>query len=237
VYLKLLILLGLLLCLQHDCRQTGTAAGNTPLPAATPVKEMKTVIEKDDLAKRLELIEPSVAAIVRDTSSTLDEMTAQFLTTGHIYRVEKFAPTRMIIHYIGVDEKGYTALLTGDPQKFVEFAEVVQVRLDRNETRVEFGKAYLDIGLAGSERLQVLNSISEIKARPNLKEAELAKFAEFNNKFEKVIRPASCLDNKCSYYAIYGQDLVLFELEISTTGQVEKKMAVLESNLLIPYSM
>lgn len=233
--MKFVYLMAMSFALIDGCGKSPAAISNSPLAAPTPQKERKIVMEKEELAGLLESSHPDIAAIVRDPASKIEPF-GPTLPLGAVYRVSKFAPTRMIIHYVGVVSQGDAIVLTGDADAFARFASKSGVSLTRSEDKLEYGRAYLTIA-NGSKRLQILNSIDDIKPRPGLNEAQTAQFQQFVAKYSSRIEAPSCIGSSCNYYVIQGQDLVLASLTIDADGTVRPDGSILESNLLIPYAM
>lgn len=202
----------------------------------TPAKEKKIEMERESLAKLVDKADPVVAAFVRDPAASIETYDLS-VGNGLIYRISKFAPTRMLINYIGVVDGKEAIVLTGNADSFVRFAYEARAMLGRSEERLEYGRAYLLIAVAGSKRLQILDSIDSVKPRPNLNEQQVEAFRKFQDKFADTVKPAFCDGEHCKYFAIAGQDLVLFDLTINSTGAVNVDKKVLEPALLIPYAM
>ncbi len=233
--MKLLCLIALYFTLIDGCGNSTATISNSPLAAPTPPKERKIVMEKEALAALLEATNPEIANIVRDPASKVEPF-GPSLPLGVVYRVSKFAPTRMIVHFIGVVSQGDAIVLTGEPRKYAEFAERCGISVNRSEDKLEYGRAYLAIS-AGSKRLQILNSVDDIKPRPGLDESQTAQFQDFVAKYSSKIIAPSCNGSACFFYAISGQDLVLIQLTVETNEAIMPDISVFESNLLIPYAL
>lgn len=202
----------------------------------TPAKEKKIEMEREALAKLVDKADPVVAAFVRDPASSIETYDLS-VGNGSIYRISKFAPTRMLINYIGVVDGKEAIVLTGNADSFVRFAHEARAMLGRSEERIEYGRAYLLIAVAGSKRLQILDSINSVKPRPMLNEQQTETFRRFQEQYEGIVKPPSCAGDHCTFYVVSGQDLALVDLTISATGEVKMDKRVLEPDLLIPYAM
>ncbi len=192
-------------------------------------------MEKEALAALLEATNPDIAKIIRDPASKIEPF-GPSLSLGAVYRVSKFAPTRMIVHYIGVVSQGDAIVLTGDAKKYAEFAERCGISVNRSEDKLEYGRAYLTIS-AGSKRLQILNSVEDIRPRPGLNESQNVQFQELVAKYSSKITAPSCNGTACFFYAISGQDLVLIQLSVESNGPIRPDISVFEADLLIPYAI
>lgn len=57
-------------------------------------------------------------------------------------------------------------------------------------------------------------------------------------KFKEVIKAPECVDKKCLFFVVKGQDLFELELLIHEDGKIQVvKETLLESDLLIPYAL
>lgn len=234
--MKFLILLIVGLVFGDGCGRPFTAMESLEVPTETPAKEKKIAMEKEVLANMLDQSNKEIANLVRDPASKLESYGPK-IGNGTIVRVSKFAPTRMIVHFVGVVSGEEAIVLTGDKEAFVNFAQRSKTMLNRAEDRIAYGSEFLSIAVAGGNRLRILESVSSIKSRPALNNAQSAMFAEFVAKYTGVIKPPACSGEVCNYYAISGQDLVLFELTVSASGSVKIDETVLEKDILIPYAM
>lgn len=204
-------------------------------PSATPKSEKK--MDKQKLAEKIKPIDETVSAIILDQTSKLEQISTPFLKSGGIYKVSKFAPTRPLQIYIGEVEPDYATIIAGDQEKYFDFIRRAGLIADNNETRIEYFKNYLEIMHAG-KRLQIVSRVSEIQQRPNLDDSQKAKFAEFQQKFEKVISAPKRNDaGSYDVYAVKGQNLVKFTMALKEDKTIEIKETVLEENLLIPYAL
>lgn len=244
--MKIFFIISLCVFVLLECEGKANSAGNAlpkaetnikPTPAiaaATPKSEKK--MDKQQLAKRVEPIDSAVSAIILDEKSQLQQINAPFLKNGVIHKVSKFAPTRRIEIFIGTVEPDFTSLI-GDAKKYFEFIRKSGLIDSSDELRVAYLVNFLEITNSG-KRLQILNSVDEIKQRPNLNDAQKNQFEEFRKKFSTIIAPPKRADDgSYAVFAIKGQDLVKFNLTIKEDKSVEKKETVLEANLLIPYSL
>lgn len=252
--MKILISLMLLLAFQENCKKIDTSANQnfevktkqsveenktaiSAEPVSTPVKEKKTMSDKEELAKKVQPVDPNVSTIIRDEGSKIKTLETPFLQNGAVFLVEKFAPTRMIQIYIGVvGESAF--LIGGNPEKYFEFAEKAKTNLDKSELKIAYLKNFLEVTQAGKGRFKVVESVDEIKERPNLTDKEKQKFAEFKNKFRGIIAPPKDTGNsKFILFAVKKQDLVKLEMSLMPEGKIQIKETVEEKDILIPYAI
>jgi hypothetical protein len=234
---KLLIYLSLAILFQPNCKKIELNSANLMTPTPTPKQEKKNVMEKEVLAKKIEAIDENTAKIVGDAQTKIREIPVSFLQNGEIFVAEKFAPSRLIQIYIGKSDDS-VFLIGGDAEKYYEFVEKAKLSLNNSETRIAYLKNFLQITEAGKGRFQIVESVDEIKIRPNLSDENKQKFAQFQEKFKSVIvAPKETSDFKYAVFAIIGQDLVKLNLTIKPDNKIERTDEILEKDLLIPYSL
>lgn len=195
-------------------------------------------MEKETLAKRVEPLDATVSQIIRDEAAKIETMATPFLRDGKIHKVSKFAPTRLIVIYIGIVGDDFTRLIGGDAERYFEFIGKAGVNLNNDESRRAYLLNYLEVTKAGSERLQILESVENVKMRPNLNDEQKRRFAEFQEKYRSVIKPPK--QNEQGVYQIFvirGQNLVRFDLTIKENDSIEERQTVLEKDILIPYAL
>lgn len=195
-------------------------------------------MEKETLAKRVEPLDATASQIIRDEAAKIETMTTPFLRDGEIYKISKFAPTRLIIIYIGAVGDEFTRLIGGDAERYFEFIGKAGVSLNNDESRRAYLLNYLEVTKAGSERLQILESVDNVKMRPNLNDEQKRRFAEFQEKYQSVIKPPKRNEQGVyQIFAIRGQNLVRFDLTIKENHLIEERQSVLEKDILIPYAL
>ncbi len=216
--------------------QTPNAKTSPDEKKRVPGRERK--MDKETLAKRVEPVDENAAQIIRAENTQIQQTETPFLRSGEIYKVSKFAPTRPLTLFVGTSGDNYTALIGGDAEKYFEFVKKAGVTLDGGEMRKIYLLNFLEVTKPGGKRLQILESVEDLRQRPNLKDEDKQKFVEFREKYESVIRPIKQVENgSYEVYAVKDQDLVRLNLTVKPDGLVEKQETVLERNLLIPYAM
>jgi hypothetical protein len=209
------------------------------LPKASPenIQNREKKMDKETLAKRVEPLDQTVSQIIRAENTTIQEVTAPFLRDGKIYKISKFAPTRPIIIFVGVvgDDSTY---LIGDAKKYFAFVKKSGIALNSDELRKDYILNFLEVTEAENERLQIVDSVADIKPRPNLNDDQKRQFAEFQEKYKSIIQPLKQGEEKTyKIYAIKEQNLIQMDLTIKEDDTIEEHETVLEPNLLIPYAI
>jgi len=223
---------------QNSLVKLETTVSPTPKPSPGFPQSREKKMDKETLAERVEPLDATVSQVIRAENSQIQDMATPFLRDGIIYKVSKFAPTRPIIIFVGVVENDYTALIGGDAEKYFEFVKKAKVALDNDELRKAYILNFLEVTKSGSKRLQILESVADIKMRPNLNESQKKEFDEFQEKYKSVIKPLKKSEEGIyKVFAVKKQDLVRIDLTIKQDGIIEKQETVLESDILIPYSL
>lgn len=194
--------------------------------------------EKELLAKRFEQNDPDTAALIRAPESTIERISTPFLKNGRIYKVSKFAPTRPINLFVGLDDKDFAVKLNANESGYFELADKAGLNMTNAENRIAYVLVFLKTVVKKNRRLEVLDSVSQIKERPNLDAEKQKEFQAFIMQFESVVKPPKSIDGGIvELFAVKDQDLVKMSAAVSVGGKIEIKETVLEKDLLIPYAM
>jgi hypothetical protein len=216
--------------------ETNISQGLTKSPPKN-IQNRDKKMDKETLAKRVEPLDETVSQIIRAENATIQEVTTPFLRDGKIFKVSKFAPTRPIIIFIGIVGDDFTYLI-GDEKKYFEFVKKSGVTLNSDELRKDYLLNFLEVTKAETERFQILESVADIKPRPNLNDDQKRQFAEFQEKYKSIIQPLKQGEEKTyKIFAVKEQNLIQVDLTIKQDDTIEEHETVLESNLLIPYSI
>ncbi len=194
--------------------------------------------EKELLAKRFERDDPDTAALLRAPETKIERVATPFLKNGRIYRVSKFAPTRPIVLFVGLDDKDFAVKLNANEAGYFELADKAGLNIQNNESRVAYVLVFLETVVKKNKRLQILESASQIKERPNLDAKKKKEFQEFLAKYESTVKPPKSGDGGIvDIFAVKEQDLVKLSATVSVGGKIDIKETILEKDILIPYAM
>lgn len=222
----------------NDSSKTEINASPTPKTSPETARNKEKKMDKKTLAERVRPLDATVSQMIEAENSQLQELDTPFLRDGKIIRVSKFAPTRTIMIYIGIVREDFTSLIGGDEEKYLEFAQKSGINLNNDELRKAYILNFLEITKSGGERLQVLESVSEIKPRPNLNDNQKEEFARFQEKYKSLVKPPKQNEaGKYEVFAVRGQNLVRFDLSVEPNETIKKQETILEKDLLIPYAM
>jgi|GEM_PF-3166331 len=207
--------------------------------AITAITKVRTMDEKKKLIEKLTKagLEDLVSTLKRDDTE-LEVLDTPFLGEGKIYKITAFSPTKPIVLYVGIDREENAYRLNGDIDKFLGFVSRSSLRVDTRHLKVEYAKVYLRVIYSPAKRLVILEKVEDLKERPSLSEEGKRKFTEFQRKFREIIRAPECVDKKCLFFVVRGQDLLELELLIQEDGKIQVvRETLLEKNLLIPYAL
>lgn len=196
-------------------------------------------MNQEKLAQRVEKVDETSAKLVRDEKSKIERIATPFFKNGAIYKVEKFAPTRPIITFIGCDDKDFTVTLNANPEGYFDLATKSGLNLGSKDLRLSYISTFFTT-TKGAGRFQIVEKIDDIKQRPNLDETNAKKFKEFQSKYVKTIAAPTISDNapyRAVIFAVKGQSLVKIDAALSPDGKISLQETVLEKDLLIPYAM
>ncbi len=193
--------------------------------------------EKELLAKRFERDDPDTAALIMAADSTVERIATPFLNNGRIYKISKFAPSRAIIVYVGLDPKDFQVKLNANEDGYFELAERAGLNITKNENRISYVTTFLETVESKNKRLRVIESVDDIERRPNLDQQKQEEFEAFREKYGKVIKAPETKGDAVELFAVKGQDLVKATATISVAGKIALQETVLEQDLLIPYAM
>lgn len=247
------LFLFLLLCLlSSNCGQLHTSSGTdndsnemrlsveilpTPERKAPRKKAREKEMDNEKLADILEKTDQRSSQLVRESGSTVETLITPFLRSGAIYQISKFLPTRLRVMFVGCDSVDSCNVLTGNPKAYFEFVEKAGFVGADSDQRLAYAISFLSIAYSPNKRLQILQSVSDLTERPNLKEDDRHRFVEFREKFAPIVKPPGCSDNTCTIFVVKGQELVRLDLEIEYSGRISVKDEVLEKDILIPYAL
>ncbi|MBC7797372.1 MAG: hypothetical protein H7Z37_10905 [Pyrinomonadaceae bacterium] len=196
-------------------------------------------MNQEKLAQRVEKVDENIAKLVRDEKSKIERIATPFFKNGAIYKVEKFAPSRPIITFIGCDDKDFTVTLNANPEGYFDLATKSGLNLGSKDLRLNYILTFFAT-TKGAERFQVVEKIDDIKQRPNLDETNVKKFKEFRDKYAKTIAAPTVSDNtphRAVIFAVKGQSLIKIDAVLSPDGKINLQETTLEKELLIPYSL
>lgn len=246
--IRSVLILTVVLALQANCEKPseetkGSVNINSAVVKTQPTtkadqEKPKVSDEKELLAKRFEQKDPDTAAIIRAPETKIDRIPTPFLKNGRIYKVSRFAPTRPINIFVGVDDKDLAIKLNANEVGYFELADKAGLNISNGESRIAYVLVFLETVVKKNNRLEVIDSIGQVKERPNLDAEKQKEFQAFVKQFESIVKPPKSIESGIvELYAVKGQDLVKMSASVSVGGKIDIKETILEKDLLIPYAM
>lgn len=196
------------------------------------------MVDKENLARRLEPLADQVAAMVRSPKSDVERLDTAFLSDGAIYRVIYFGAARPVGITIGCAGPDFTVLLPANPAGYMELARRGGLRLDSAEHRLRYAVVFLESTRDFSERFQILRGAGDIELVPSASAEEQERYRQLQDTYRAVIRPPQLSETwEVSAFALVGQDLVRITVKIGPDGTIQRSDAVLEKALPIALAL
>jgi hypothetical protein len=212
-----------------------TIAGMSFLPAQTGKRKK---MDKETLAKRVETINPDVAAKVRAENSKIDQMETPFFAHGSIYRVTYFGPYRPITFVFGAGDDKSIVSLANNKKAFIEFAQNEGLRLDSDNLRLNYAETFLNSTRDFQSRFEIIRGFEDIKLINAPREDEKSRYAALRQEWEGKILPPKISGRSPSvvmFFALKRQDLVEIEVKVFDDGRLEDAEKILEKDIPIAY--
>jgi hypothetical protein len=187
------------------------------------------------LAERVAPDDAELAARIRDPAAKFHRVETGFLRAGAIFEVELASP-HPIVEYVGCEDGGDWAALTGDPAAFAPFAKRAGLSLAIAEERLAYLSTYLVTTRPGRQRLELLERFDDLRPRPHLDGPEAARFQTLRREYSpRIRRLAMSADDswQAAMFAVRDQALVRVDLVLRASGEVQAKETVLERRMPI----
>lgn len=194
------------------------------------------------ISKLLKKEHPYYAELIQDSLSSLKAYDLPMFSQHQIYEVLYMGPNKPITFTIAHDSNRKRAyVLTANPDQFTAICQAENLQLTDASEALELVQAQLLLPLMAKERLYILESINDIRFRPNLEEEEAAIKQNVVREFEKVIIGPAPEKNdtgfECTLYVIHDRQLEQREVFVSQSGEINQVVKVLASDLPLPYLM
>jgi hypothetical protein len=194
------------------------------------------VLDKQGLSDRVRPVDPTLADDIAAPESEVEVVPTSFLVGGNIYRVTRSLATRPIVFTVGV-AGDYVASLAGRPAAYVALARHGRLDLSSSDKRRAYVTTYLETTRSYATRFELLRSIDQLSPRANLSPTERGQFDAIRSRYSAALQPLELsvtVPWRGSGYAVKGQDLVRYDMELSATGEISAREEVLEADLPIP---
>jgi len=196
---------------------------------------------QQQLGKALKSINKQYAGLVTDSMTEVKIHDAPFLKRYQIYRVEHFNPHKPILFYVGFAPKQQAYLLTGTPENYLKLGLADGVVIDSPEIAANYAATYLEVTRSMSKLFYLVQSVDEVKFRPNLTDDRVKAKTSFIEQYRPVITPptAELADHNYTVtaYAIREHTLERHSLMVNTEGNIKDDITILEQDLPLVYGL
>jgi len=196
------------------------------------------MIDKENLAKRVEPLSKEFAGIIRLPQAEIEQLQTPFFQNGAIYRVAYYGPRHPIGFTVGCAGPDFTVLLPVNPEGFLELATRAGVYLASDQSRLAYVLTFLRTTRHFAQRFQILNSFSEVALINNPTPEHVRRYDQLKEQYSSVIGPPVISGHApwtISVFALVRQDLARIEVKLSADGTLERSDSVLEKDMPIAY--
>jgi hypothetical protein len=196
---------------------------------------------RNELSRALASEDEHYARLAADITTRLDVQTCSFLRLYSIYCVEHFAPSKPILFYVGFAPGRRAYLLTARPDNFVSMCRGDGVVINSSAVATEYAVTYLNATRSMSELFYLVNSVDDVRFRPDLAAEQEEIKAAFASKHRTLIAPPTAESQGERFvviaFAVRQQTVERHTLAVSEKGDVEADVTVIEQNLPMVYGL
>lgn len=218
-----MILLPSFACLQSDAQKKGLA-----------------MIDKEELARRIEPISDGLAPIVRLEATEIKQTETPFFKHGEIYRVIYLGGSHPIVFTVGTAQSDFTTMLPLNPKGFMELKEKAGLRkFESNKEALKYVVTFLETTRSFSENFLIIEKFDDIDLIPKPTDEEKQKYETLKGKFATIIQPPQISGNspwEVTVFVIKQRSLVKINAKLSGDGNIETTETILEEVLPIPFT-
>ena len=202
-----------------------------------------TMSQKNIRSKMIEQL-PAEQAHYKDLLSrpetTLEELETPFLKDHQLFRAKYFSRTKPVVFYIANGPKGFTSELTAKPDQFLEVVKRDGVNLNSSEKAAAYVRTYFEICRDQTRLSYIVESVEDIRFRPNLDEAgENAKrgiLTTYSDQIGKMSVKQANGGYTTQFHIISDRELQLLSVELSQQGVLKFTAKLLAEELPTVYS-
>jgi hypothetical protein len=145
-----------------------------------------------------------------------------------------------VVFVVGVASADTTALLAARPEAYSALAARASLDLATPDLRAGYLKTFLETTRSFAKRFQIVASVDDLQARPNLDKNDEARFRDLQAKYRDIVKPLALGNGppwKGGVFAVKDQSLVRIDLELDAGGLIRTSENELEKDLPIPYAI
>jgi hypothetical protein len=196
---------------------------------------------QEQLSKALSGVDKQYARLAKDRMTKVAVYDAPFLNEYRIYRVRHLNPHKPIVFYVGFAPRKRAYLLTGAPENMTKLAKADGVVIDSPEVAATFASTFLEVTRSMARLFYQVQSVDELKFRPNLPDEQRQVKEEIETKYRSIISPPAAEPADSGYavtvYAVREQALERHSVRVSRDGDISDEVSVLETGLPLVYGL
>ncbi|MFT4286422.1 hypothetical protein [Nocardioides sp.] len=221
---------------------TGCGSGDSePSASSTTSTTTKETDVRSRLATALATTDPTRAALLEQSTTSLSPLDAPWLTGWRIIDVNSDTVPHPQRFFVALAEDDRALLLSGAPDAFNEMVADAAVSLDTPEKATAVAETFLDATRSFSTYSYRINSLDEVKWRSGLNESGTklrdSTVASYGAQVTAPTASAAADGWTVTAWAVEGTDLVRHALTIASDGAVSDKPVTVVAGLPVPVSL
>ncbi|MCQ0009041.1 hypothetical protein [Actinomadura madurae] len=226
----------LLALLLTGCGSGGDAGAGGTKPNTRPDERLRQTISKGLVAAGRQ----EEARIVALSGSRLTPVTAPFLRTWKIYRVDYRQSSHPVLLHVATGG-GRVELLTGAPSAFGKVTAADGTTVGDAATAAALARTYVETTRPGGVLTYVVGRVEDIKFRPGITGAAAKHRDEIVSRYRSRIKaPAAVAAGKdftATVYVVKDKELQKHDIKISASGAIDDGVDTLVPDLPVPYTL
>lgn len=196
---------------------------------------------RQQLSDALARISDTYAQMLNDRMTRIEREPTPFFQRRSIYRIEHMNPRKPFVFYAGFAPGEEAYLLTDQPENFVRLAQADGISIQTPEAALDYAKTYLRVTRSMSRLIYIVETVADVRFRPNLMgDASNVKNA-FVQKYWTIITPPSAQREGGGYvvsaFVVQEQALEKYVLSVEESGGIRASITTLERNLPLVYGL
>ncbi|SFN96151.1 MULTISPECIES: hypothetical protein [Actinomadura] len=226
----------LLALLLTGCGSGGDAGAGGTKPNTRPDERLRQTISKGLVAAGRQ----EEARIVALSGSRLTPVTAPFLRTWKIYRVDyRQSPHPVLLHV--ATGGGRVELLTGAPSAFGKVTAADGTTVGDAATAAALARTYVETTRPGGVLTYVVGRVEDIRFRPGITGAAAKHRDEIVSRYRSRIKAPAAVaageDFTATVYVVKDKELQKHDIKVSASGAIDDGVDTLVPDLPVPYTL
>ena len=191
------------------------------------------------LRKALAPVSKHHAQRAGDPQADIEIYAAPFLKRYRIYRINYFGGRKVDLFYVAVADGLRAYVLTPYPENYIAMAREEGLVIDDPETAVNYVTVYVEVTRSMSSLSYLVQSVDEVRFRPNLTPEQEEVKGAFIERYRSVITGPTANPVAGGFdvfaYTVREQVLEQHRFQVSRDGDIQDAVNVLEQNLPLVY--